>query len=514
MEAHCCGKYETPRLPRRVIAVGSVQPWVKLCETDGGRGDYIALSYCWGTTPTMTTTSKTLQRRKSVILLADLPKTISDAVMVARGLGIRYLWVDALCILQDSAVDWTTESAKMADVYSQAYVVIAAEAGPDCNSGLFYQRSHSGRLAKCAVSRSQYKTSLSTRGWAFQEHYLAARKLVFGTDEMGWECGSLMCCECKTGTSMASFHPTFWSDWKMIVEGYTTRALSNPQDRLAALSGVAARYQAAQSNRDEYIGGMWRHNLLDLLLWYVPKPGDFQYQSARHRAYLAPSWSWASVNGPVVYYHRGFGASPEAKLLKCQVRYELASANPYGPVKDARLTLTMRICRVAFAFETGGDRPLTSMVLFSDSPVTGTVRISNLPSDSYRNVYPFDAKKSNHVGFRIRNDAIFDNGSSIPGDDFVWLLPYGFMPDVIGEQPEVLAGGIHYLGCLMKTETLLVGLVFRKFSDDSEMLQRIGFLVVNAFIVGDTHIGFRNPIFESFSDFADNLLRRHTYVIV
>jgi hypothetical protein len=78
---------------------------------------YIALSYCWGTAQHFTTTSANLARMKERIHWDELPQTIKDAVTITRALGIQYLWVDALCIIQDSQEDWEAESKKMADVY-------------------------------------------------------------------------------------------------------------------------------------------------------------------------------------------------------------------------------------------------------------------------------------------------------------------------------------------------------------------------------------------------------------
>jgi hypothetical protein len=64
-----------------------------------------------------------------------LPRTFQDAVLVTRRLGVKYLWIDSLCIIQDDVEDWQTESGKMADIYSDAYLVIGANRSADCNGG-------------------------------------------------------------------------------------------------------------------------------------------------------------------------------------------------------------------------------------------------------------------------------------------------------------------------------------------------------------------------------------------
>jgi hypothetical protein len=94
---------------------------------------YVALSYCWGTTQNFTTTSANLARMKETIHWDELPQTIKDAVIVTRALGIQYLRVDALCIIQVSQEDWEAESKKMADVYGGAFLAISAALGPDAH---------------------------------------------------------------------------------------------------------------------------------------------------------------------------------------------------------------------------------------------------------------------------------------------------------------------------------------------------------------------------------------------
>jgi hypothetical protein len=144
-------------------------------------------------------------------------------VLVAREFGVSYLWIDALCILQDSIEDWATESSKMGNTFADGFFVISADAAPDCRSG-FLNRSmihvsrktleikcpeYGGSSKTVLVRRQQAKSlgevthsgfcrsRLSTCGWAFQERYLAKRTLIFGKAELAWECRSITKCECK-----------------------------------------------------------------------------------------------------------------------------------------------------------------------------------------------------------------------------------------------------------------------------------------------------------------------------
>lgn len=105
--------------------------------------EYAALSYCWGKrsaeTPLMLTTSTahSLQQNSQVV---SLPKTFMEAMQIVLKLGIHYLWIDRLCMLQGSAEDWQTEAATMKDVYKNAKITIAALGARDSDGGCFFMR--------------------------------------------------------------------------------------------------------------------------------------------------------------------------------------------------------------------------------------------------------------------------------------------------------------------------------------------------------------------------------------
>jgi hypothetical protein len=124
-------------LPTRVIKVGSEHIEPMLHVSRGEQAQYAALSHCWGGSQLLTTTLATLEQRKQGIPLMSLPKTMYEAVITTRKLGLDYLWIDSLCIVQDSTEDWAQESANMAAVYSGATVVIAAEAAQSSTDGCF-----------------------------------------------------------------------------------------------------------------------------------------------------------------------------------------------------------------------------------------------------------------------------------------------------------------------------------------------------------------------------------------
>jgi hypothetical protein len=136
--------FDVSALPDQNQMLGKHQNWGELFQkkdcklfqsSNGQTGRYAALSYCWGADLPSTTTTINLQAHKSAIDFSTLPQTLKDAIVVVRWLGIEYIWIDCLCILQDSKADWEHESARMADVYSNAHLTIAASRAEHCGEG-------------------------------------------------------------------------------------------------------------------------------------------------------------------------------------------------------------------------------------------------------------------------------------------------------------------------------------------------------------------------------------------
>lgn len=130
-------------LPTRVLDVTASRAGnlIKLLETQGQSGRYIALSHCWGTSHRLKLTSTTRQSLTHGFSINDLPLTFRDAALISRKLSVYYLWIDSLCIIQDDADDWRRKSSKMADVYANSYLTIAAASSTDDSSGFL----HGGR---------------------------------------------------------------------------------------------------------------------------------------------------------------------------------------------------------------------------------------------------------------------------------------------------------------------------------------------------------------------------------
>ncbi|KAH8586049.1 heterokaryon incompatibility, partial [Bisporella sp. PMI_857] len=93
---------------------------------ENGKGDYITLSYCWGGPKNICLRKDNLEELESGIEIHFLPQTFQDAIEVTRKLDIRFLWIDALCILQDDSDDKLKEIWNMGEIYRDSFVTIAA----------------------------------------------------------------------------------------------------------------------------------------------------------------------------------------------------------------------------------------------------------------------------------------------------------------------------------------------------------------------------------------------------
>lgn len=181
-------------------------------------GDYIALSHCWGSAPMFKTTLSELDSRVSDISMQLLPRKFQDAVKITRKLHVRYLWIDSLCIIQDSTRDWEQESAQMGKYYANSWLTISADAALDSHGGIMNERNilefspckhprlvcgeqfgpKEGRLIYPNIGsfiQNVQEGILSKRGWILQERVLSRRILHWCRHELYWECTELQASE-------------------------------------------------------------------------------------------------------------------------------------------------------------------------------------------------------------------------------------------------------------------------------------------------------------------------------
>ncbi|KAH7381556.1 heterokaryon incompatibility protein-domain-containing protein [Pyrenochaeta sp. MPI-SDFR-AT-0127] len=358
-------------LPTRVIDFGLHEDSkVKLhASSEFEVGKYIALSHYWGEkTPVMTTTKNLRDHLREI---PSLPQTFLDAIRITRSLGVRYLWIDSLCILQDSREDWTKEAPLMAKVYGGSYVTIAADAAKNTNAG-FLDGSrrhlhtpkavtfvHNGEKGKILVRQrspianvpihdwrplrdtklihwpqvrehlghllmEERFCPLLARGWVFQERVLSPRTLHFGSSETGRESHSMKTCECSHlcqadnigwWQNLSKNRVRSW-DWMKIVDDYTSLDLTVQEDRLIALAGLAKE-----------------------LLWRASDPA--------HRLSIAPTWSWASTTAWVHYADK----PGEFRVISVVQDSDQGASNAF----QSKATVTIDACLTEISIQKASD---------------------------------------------------------------------------------------------------------------------------------------------------------------
>ncbi|KAI1408668.1 HET-domain-containing protein [Hypoxylon sp. FL1857] len=380
----CKTRLSNSYLPTRVLDVSREADTIFLYEpNESDRGPYIALSHCWGGTVPIMTKMKTLESFKAGITIESFPKTFQDAISVTRQLQCRYLWIDSLCIIQDNSEDWKFEASRMADVYGNSYVTIAAAASVNSYGGLFYR--HDPLDAKHTVERhdkdgkvitvtvrpalehapyfasSPYGLESSTpaplleRSWCFQEYLLAPRVLSFTQWEMLWVCLSKRSCNCgeyseNTRELVASSDLKARFDtqlrgaavkdlqrlWKDIIEAYLLKGLTYDADRLPALAGIAQLF--SQRGFGRYVNGLWEPTLVPDLFWSLDWSFGENYGIVAKRSTdkTMPSWSWASVSGSFRY-------TPSTQVFEgievLNISYEPVVSEPLAEVCAKSITI-------------------------------------------------------------------------------------------------------------------------------------------------------------------------------
>ncbi|KAL9623439.1 MAG: hypothetical protein Q9160_002332 [Pyrenula sp. 1 TL-2023] len=332
-------------LPTRCIDVKDHR--VVLRETGRRRGTYITLSHRWNeTTEHCKTTVENVEARRKGLDLASLSKSFQDAILVTQRLGIQYLWIDSICIVQsgDNGEDWEREALKMGQYYQHSILTLAVTTTAFKNGFLsprpqsaftslarlpyrdkdgiqndyFYiykRRNHVNEQFMSEVWNSE----LLRRGWVFQEWLLSRRIVYFTPSQMFFECQAKRPqSECQEATHLrhrpstlkkgfdlkTNFDftmPSIEKTWYQIVEVYSRLSFTMPdKDRVIALSGIANEVREVFSEKDltsgehkplEYISGLWLRDIHYGLLWQQKSAPPMQYV----RVHGLPSWSWSSL---------------------------------------------------------------------------------------------------------------------------------------------------------------------------------------------------------------------------
>lgn len=338
---------------------------------------YVALSYCWGPAQwnVLTTTESNYAQHCRDIPIDQAAKTLRDAMLVTRQLGLQYLWIDALCIIQDSDADKDLQISRMRAIFEDAFITIVAAAGENASCGFLdmptsaqqkpiafklpYRPTFGDIREEGTLYAREAETQLSMkdepinlRAWTLEERLLSRRKIIYFEDRVAWECLDVSLADSREIENMGDdmrlpfrilsagdprYPPVDWTprdlewavhtEWLKNIEWYTMRNLTRPSDKLRAVGGLAQKYQAAL--QVEYLAGLWRGYVLAGLLWRRIVDHDKVDQlHARPAKYRAPSWSWARIDGKVDY---SWLDREEGSLEVARLGHEISIATKVKP---------------------------------------------------------------------------------------------------------------------------------------------------------------------------------------
>ncbi|TQN66471.1 hypothetical protein CSHISOI_08947 [Colletotrichum shisoi] len=340
------------------IKVAAEDGLMKICETDDGelkvrlvrtRSEteetaYVALSYCWGGDQALKCTRANLQALEGDVPLGSLPKTLRDAVEVCRRLQVAFIWIDALCIIQDDEVSKLAEVGNMAQVYKNALFTICASSASSTTEGFLDYRSspfqdptmfrvpfrnESGAETSVDLAIERHGEALRTeplkdRGWALQEQLLSRRRLMFTSYQLYWSRASLPPGKkwidgykatpveglgvtvatdiarpfvADDGVSQEVWKQKALNTWQTLVSDYISRKLSLEEDRPLAILGIAAEFMQLFGG-ETYWCGMWQSSFPGCLLWRRHSTGLDRETTSTKRL---PSWSWTSQDTHDLY---------------------------------------------------------------------------------------------------------------------------------------------------------------------------------------------------------------------
>jgi hypothetical protein len=356
-----------PELPSRVLDVNASEcpSGLKLItDTKSKVARFATLSHRWGTQKFLLATKSSLQQLKEGISFDDLSKTFQDAVVITRRLGIPYLWIDSLCIIQDDKEDWARESEKMGVIYENAYINFAATGTEDASLGFLGPRQQEYQHVKFPASlqnpngpsiyftdqpgpkfsSSVDKAELNNRGWVLQERTLSRRTAHFANDQIYWECASCRASEdgqisfsnsepgLKTMQVFQkprheySWEPPFTSQtvipvdklepaWAKMLTQYSLCKLTYSSDKLPALQGLADRVRA-RTGLVYHFGHFFDQSsrISILLVWFVGNEMMSNIPSSPR----VPTWSCLATDGPLSFFTHET-TKPVAKIMGLKI---------------------------------------------------------------------------------------------------------------------------------------------------------------------------------------------------
>lgn len=369
-----CRQHKNNFLPSRLLDLDPRlgQGILKLVETKTfiKPATYVALSYCWGGEQPANLVRERLQKYHSAIDSNSLPRSVQDAVYVARALGSRYLWIDAYCILQDCAADKAAEIGRMGHIYRNARLTIIVSGSAKVTDGIPTQKLHdypiwpiplvlpdatAGIYHLRRAAHLWAQEPIDFRAWSFQERILSTRTISFRSQEaaLEWKCDSVQETDAGACDSYEGIKKNWLFDellkntrynepalnrlcfkWAELIENYSARQLTYASDRLPAVGGIAQEMECSQLG--DYAAGLWQGLLPTNLLWNVTDDTRVKEPDGSSNV---PSWSWASVVGQVSMPHALFPTDRlHARLLSMDMTLADTSL-PFGQLRRGGIQL-------------------------------------------------------------------------------------------------------------------------------------------------------------------------------
>ena len=378
---HSCGSRQFGGyMPPRLLHCANEQ--IHLVETErmqdqGQNQAYATLSHCWGQAPPITVlTTENYELLLREIKLETLSKSFRDALIVTKKLGLDYLWIDSLCIIQKGELhesDWQKHVREMSHIYENGIINIAASYAKDSHGGLFRTadfahphvidpsikwRKHHFQKNGCLIgvinaseTRDVGNFELNKRGWVCQERLISPRTVHYDQYQIYWECGELVASSAFPngigGPEVSRVPYTLLGGelddeevssaerrWYDIVQRYSCDQLTNRTDKLAAIAAVAEKVNERYFN-DVYIAGVFLRHFGHSLCFQAHKNGK---GNSKKTAYIAPTWSWASSNGCSWRNTRANWKENIATFSSSKVDL-VDKSNAYGQVRGASIVL-------------------------------------------------------------------------------------------------------------------------------------------------------------------------------
>jgi Heterokaryon incompatibility protein (HET) len=414
---------KSPRLPTRLLYIehdkGPVR--IRLCKSSDIHGpvQYATLSHAWGSSNHLKLTSDSIEGLFRGIPTNDLPQTFIHTVELVQDLSLHYLWIDALCIAQDSKSDWEQGSLTMSSVYSSAYINIAASVSRDSNG---FSSRNPLTITPCVIpvlrEGKNYKRSvfwhvsaiehvanvpLDKRAWVLQERILALRTIHNTSKKIFGGCPGLLASETDPHSDFEykvelpltnklvqrnwehlPVHVRVtkcWDTWILVSRLYTAANLTSESDISVGISGNAAEIHSLWPHpKPEYLAGLWSCKLSHNLLWFRDGPAS----TCTHlKTYQGPSWSWASINGGVSFISVSkFAFTDEpASVLRVETTCTL---DKFGAVKVGYIRIKGPFC--------------TAKVIGSYKRPQALVHLEGLEQDVAIYEFHFDDGKADVLG--------------------------------------------------------------------------------------------------------------------